>query len=158
MVDLDELDAMHAKLPSLDPIAVCDEFSETWRATIASADDSDECGAVGQHERMTETAESAVAILNAWPAISHELRTRRAGQKCGDMPTCRYRPAEVTFDGRTVTVMNSRDAHVLADTVAELAALRALAEVVKARCDMANPGWAPEIREALALVEKARTP
>lgn len=55
-------------------------------------------------------------------------------------------------------VMNSRDAHTLSDVVAELAALRALAEVVQARCDMANPGWAPEIREAWAAVEKVKTP
>jgi hypothetical protein len=40
----------------------------------------------------------------------------------------------------------------------ELTALRALAAVVKARCDMAHPEWAPEIREALALVEEAKAP
>lgn len=157
MVDLDELDRLHAALPALEPQAVCDEFSATWRATIASADDDGDDGAVGQHERMTEASESAVAILNAWPEVSRELRERRASATCGD-GACRYRPAEVTFDGKTVTVMNSRDAHTLSDVVAELAALRALAEVVQAHCDWAHPNWAPEIREALAAVEKVKAP
>lgn len=96
-------------------------------------------------------------VRRAARKVSREMRERRANATCGD-GACRYRPAEVTFDGKTVTVMNSRDAHVLADMVAELAALRALADVVKARCDMANPGWAPEIREALAAVEKVKAP
>ena len=78
MVDLDELDRLHASLPALEPQAVCDEFSATWRATIASADDDGDDGAVGQHERMTEASESAVAILNTWPEVSRELRERRA--------------------------------------------------------------------------------
>ena len=127
MVDLEKLDATHAKLT---------------------------CGLI------TEVAErfpdEVADIVNAYLPLAREVRALRTGPTCGD-GACRYRPAEVIFDGKTVTVMNSRDAHVLADMVAELAALRALAEVVKARCDMANPGWAPEIREALALVEKART-
>lgn len=149
MVDLDELDRLHASLPELEAFAQSEVEGET--VAIATVP-------YGKGTTFGEdVAAAAVAILNAWPEVSRELRERRANATCGD-GACRYRPAEVTFDGRTVTVMNSRDAHVLADTVAELAALRALAEVVKARCDMANPGWAPEIREALALVEKARTP
>lgn len=157
MVDLDELDRLHAALPALEPQAVCDEFSATWRATIASADDDGDDGAVGQHERMTEASESAVAILNTWPEVSRELRERRSDAPSGD-GECRYRPAEVTFDGKTVTVMNSRDSHVLAGVVVEMAALRALADVVQAHCDWAHPNWAPEIREALAAAKKAKTP
>lgn len=133
MVDLEKLDATHAKLT---------------------------CGLI------TEVAErfpdEVADLVNAYLPLAREVRALRAlaersSPTCGD-GACRYRPAEVTFDGKTVTVMNSRDAHTLSDVVAELAALRALAEVVKAQCDWAHPGWVPEIREALALVEKAKAP
>jgi len=149
MADLDELDAMHASLPALEAFAQSEVEGETVAIATVPYGEGTPFG--------EDIAAAAVAILNAWPEVSRELRERRGNQKCGD-GACRYRPAEVTFDGKTVTVMNSRDAHVLADAVSELAALRALAEVVKAQCDWAHPGWVPEIREALALVEKAKAP
>lgn len=152
MVDLDELDRLHAALPELCDRVTENAWSPTVFAVIAETPVTPRAGIV-----MGKAATNAIAILNAWPEVSRELRERRGNQKCGD-GACRYRPAEVTFDGKTVTVMNSRDAHVLADAVSELAALRALAEVVKAQCDWAHPGWVPEIREALALVEKAKAP
>ena len=154
MVDLDELDRLHASLPELEPASWMSHEDDGGTALVIATAMCEDDYVVDATEGL---ATNAVAILNTWPEVSRELRERRSNATCGD-GACRYRPAEVTFDGKTVTVMNSRDAHVLTDMVSELAALRALAEVVKAQCDWAHPGWVPEIREALALVEKAKAP
>lgn len=164
MVDLDELDKAHAVLPGLAARVEPEAWDPYMLAVVASKRMAAPFGARGAEpeeyrateDEMLSVATNAVTILNAWPEVSAELRAARA-KECGD-GACRYRPAEVTLGGRAFTVMNSRDQHALADVAEELEALRALADVVRARCEMANPGWAPEIRQALAKVDYPRTP
>ncbi len=62
-----------------------------------------------------------------------ELRALREDvtKHCGTAPACRYRPAEVTHDGKAITVMNSADSHRLSAALEELYALREVAEAAR---------------------------
>jgi len=105
-------------------------------------------------EAAEADAKYIAATHNALPALIAEVRRLRAlrdnvTKHCGNTPACRFRPAEVTHDGKAITVMNSADAHRLSAALAELYALR---EVVHATEGYAQVRHAPGEDEAFADV------
>lgn len=80
MVDLDELDRLHAALPELCGRAEVDAWSPTVFAVVAE-------GPLSANRRsdvspsMGEVAVAAVILLNAYPAMAAELRERRAREE-----------------------------------------------------------------------------
>lgn len=77
MVDLDELDRLHAALPELCGRAEVDAWSPTVFAVVAE-------GPLSANRRsdvspsMGEVAVAAVILLNAYPALAAEVRALRS--------------------------------------------------------------------------------
>lgn len=143
VVDLDELDRLHAALPELCDRVEEDMWSPTVFAVIAEVQVTPRLAMgveMGRHDAgivMGKAATNAVTLLRAYPALAAEVRALRALRddvtaRCGNTPACRYRPAEVTHDGKAITVMNSADCHRLGDALEELHALREVVDAARA--------------------------
>jgi hypothetical protein len=151
MIDIDELERLHAGLPVLRAATWNHEDGEGYAAIIAVIEsDCDD----DEHPGAYDAAVAGVRILNALPGLLAELRALRSlrdefAKHCGHAPACRFRPVDVTVDGKTITVMNSADSHRLGAIAEERAALREVAEAARR--------FVPTAEESAVFALDART-
>ena len=115
--------------------------------------------------RMPANLRAIAATHNVLPGVIAELKTLRSlrdefAKYCGNTPACRFRPVDVTVDGKIITVMNSADSHRLGAIADELAALREVAEAARRFVPAAEESavFAPDARTRHLIAALAKVP
>lgn len=101
MVDLDELDRLHAALPELSGRAQNDAWSPSMMAVVAEVPIATE-SMYDEAAAMSDLATNAVTILNAYPALAAELRAlrERVAKQDEELVALRYALRAIAADTR----------------------------------------------------------
>lgn len=178
MVDLDELERLHAGLPVLRAESWFHEDGEGYAAIIAVVesdyDDNDDHCDDDDHPGAYDAAVAGVRLINALPGLIAELRSaREALTKISAIRDSIIGTQSVKWSEHIYPLVAALKAagyegagHAIASAnlgtllqriavvEAERDALREVARVAQDRCDNAVRDWAPELRAALAKVPK----